>query len=121
MKTAQLNAIIDHGIKLGDIFPTSHKTGVDLCKWLRRMENKANRLATDYCNGAIDGETWEVESEKIVDRVNEMLGNESFKVPVFLNGDCRGYALKIEDSYIRENGFDIYRDWGGYGILAPEL
>ena len=42
-------------------------------------------------------------------------------VPVFVNRDPRGYALKIEDEYVRANGLQIHRDWGGYGILAPEI
>jgi hypothetical protein len=82
-------------------------------------------------------------------------------VPVFLNGDPRGYALKIRDEWmhkaqtLRRDGEPVYtgpdpetwihrnhsfsvahalehegyrlepvqlhRDWGGYGILAPDL
>jgi hypothetical protein len=42
-------------------------------------------------------------------------------VPVFLNGDPRGYSLKIEDSWMREHKAELHRDWGGYGILAPEI
>jgi hypothetical protein len=42
-------------------------------------------------------------------------------VPVFVNGDPRGYALKIQDEYVSENSLDIHRDMGGYGILAPDL
>jgi hypothetical protein len=41
--------------------------------------------------------------------------------PIFLNGDARGYALKIQDDYVRDNNLDIHKDWGGYGILAPEF
>lgn len=42
-------------------------------------------------------------------------------VPVFLNQDPRGYALKIKDNYVRLHGLNIYKDWGGYGIIAPEI
>ena len=41
--------------------------------------------------------------------------------PLFVNGDARGYALKIMDSYVMERRLDIYKDWGGYGIIAPDL
>lgn len=34
----------------------------------------------------------------------------------YLNGDPRGYALKLN---IPNNEYSIYRDLGGYGILAP--
>lgn len=42
-------------------------------------------------------------------------------VKVFLNGDARGYALKIHDSYVKEHNLKIHTDWGGYGIIAPDL
>lgn len=37
------------------------------------------------------------------------------------NGDARGYALKIEDNYMRENNIVLFQDWGGYGIIAPDF
>ncbi len=40
-------------------------------------------------------------------------------VPVFINRDPRGYALKIREEAVM--GMRIHRDWGGYGIIAPEI
>ena len=41
---------------------------------------------------------------------------------VFINGDPRGYALKIDDKYQdRLHKVGIHRDWGGYGIIAPDF
>lgn len=42
-------------------------------------------------------------------------------VLVFLNRDPRGYALKIDSEYVRAHSLAIHRDWGGYGIIAPEI
>jgi hypothetical protein len=42
-------------------------------------------------------------------------------VPVFLNRDPRGYALKIDDEWMRSQAHPLHRDWGGYGIIAPEI
>jgi hypothetical protein len=52
-------------------------------------------------------------------------------VPVFLNRDPRGYALKIDEEWLQAARRDgrtvgavgccIYQDWGGYGIIAPNL
>jgi hypothetical protein len=42
-------------------------------------------------------------------------------VPIFVNRDPRGYCLKIDDEYTRANKLDIGTDWGGYGIIAPEI
>ena len=40
---------------------------------------------------------------------------------IFVNGDCRGYALKIFPDFITKNNFKIYLDWGGNGIIAPDF
>jgi hypothetical protein len=42
-------------------------------------------------------------------------------VPVFINRDPRGYQLKIKDDWMTANNADLERDWGGYGLLAPEI
>lgn len=42
-------------------------------------------------------------------------------VPVFVNLDPRGFALKIDDEWMRASGATLYSDWGGYGIIAPDL
>jgi len=54
---------------------------------------------------------------KIKNKVKVMTAPELYKA-VFINGDPRGYALKIKDEFVRENNLTIYQDWGGYGILA---
>lgn len=41
---------------------------------------------------------------------------------VFVNGDPRGYTLKIDDKYKdKMHKAGVYRDWGGYGIIAPDF
>jgi len=47
--------------------------------------------------------------------------NRSPLVPVFINRDPRGYALKINDDWMRATDCRLHRDWGGYGIIAPDL
>lgn len=55
-------------------------------------------------------------------------------VPIFVNRDPRGYALKIDEAWVREYSNNnpppsaanhavcrLHRDWGGYGIIAPDL
>jgi hypothetical protein len=93
---------------------------VALCKELFRLEHKAHRLSTDYCNGDIHHETWEHKTDLILEKVDKILHFYKQEIPVFVNPDCRGYALKIGDEYIKENQIKIYRDWGGYGIIAPD-
>lgn len=92
--------------------------GSDLYATLRRIEIKAARLATAECNGDATPEGWE---EKITAAVARVFGG---KVPegFFINGDPRGYTLKIRDtSPVLETVPGLSRDWGRYGILAPDF
>ena len=96
---------------------------VKLCKALFRIENKAHSIAEDFCNGI---ECTEEEEEKIIDnilnKVDKLLNFKSQNIPVFFNGDARGYTLKIDSDYMRENKiYPFYSDWGNYGIIAPSF
>tara|TARA_R100000654_G_scaffold5630_1_gene15572 strand:- start:72 stop:401 length:330 start_codon:yes stop_codon:yes gene_type:complete len=96
---------------------------VKLCKRLLRLETKAHKLAVDYCNGDIYDDDYGHETSKILTKVETILNNNYLRANniIFMNGDARGYALKIDDEYIRNNNFNIYRDMGGYGIIAPDF
>lgn len=119
-KQRQYQQITNHGNNLNAIFHTDLDP-VKLCKKLHSLEIKAHKLATDYCNGDITTEQWEGISEGILYKTDKILNFINQKIPVFVNGDCRGYTLKIKDKYISDNNITIYRDWGGYGIIAPEF
>jgi len=109
-----------HGNDLQKVFHTPIG-GVALAKKAHRLEVRAHKLSTDYCTGVITSERWEAETNKILDALDKVVGFRRLNIPVFVNGDARGYALKMDEKYIRENNVDIHRDWGGYGILAPEF
>ena len=126
-KERMYKQIEEHGPNLNSIF----KTGLDnitLCKKLHSLEQKAHKLATDYCNGenGVTTENWEEKCEPILKAVRKVLNmNDTYSpictIPIFINGDARGYALKIKSDYVKNNNLRIYTDWGGYGILAPEF
>lgn len=120
-----LDNIKTHGENLLAVFPNAKERNPDkLARRVRRWEVKAHKLATDYCNGVngVDTDSWGVLSDAILSKVNELLGNTAGgPVPVFVNGDARGYALKIQDEWVRANGVRLHTDWGGYGIIAPDL
>lgn len=104
-----------HGNNLLKLFPAStEQNPIKLSKKLFSIENKAHGLSTDYCNGDLTIEQWDTETDKMLARVNKLLANNKHKI--FINGDARGYALKINDSSL-----DIHRDFGGYAILAPNF
>ena len=116
--------IVDHGKDLKRVFNLNSSIDeVKLCKALFRIENKAHSIAEDFCNGI---QCTEKEQEKIIDdildKVDKLLNFKNQNIPVFFNGDCRGYALKIDDDYMRKNKiYPFYSDWGGFGIIAPSF
>jgi len=114
--------ILNHGLKLKKIFDLQEIGPVTLCKKLHRLEGKAHRMATDYCNGLIETEDYMEKKEKsTLKSLDKILGFTIKGIPCIINSDPRGYALKIDDEYVRNHNLDIYKDWGGYGILAPEF
>jgi hypothetical protein len=113
--------INQHGQALLDAFPNAKELDpIKLCKKLRRLELKAARLTLDLCNGAGDSERHDAALDRIAERVVKLLaiGEEC---GFFVNRDPRGYALKVSDTWMRDHGHGIHRDWGGYGILAPDF
>ena len=114
--------IRQHGEHLLAIFPrATERDPLELCRKLRRLETQGERIAVDYCNGLHGCEAHEQQTDKLLAKVNKLLGNAPPAVPVFFNSDPRGYALKIQDEYVREHDLQIHRDLGGYGIIAPDL
>ena len=120
-KDKMYQRIKQHGEDLNAIFNTGIEP-VALCKKLRRLETKAHRLATDYCNGenGVDSITVDNKSVPILKAVSRILKNNN-SFPVSINYDARGYALKISDLYMSKYNLKLYQDWGGYGILAPDF
>jgi len=107
-----------HGEQLQAIF------GLDgdpmaLLRRLRLRENKARRLATDYCNGVIDMDEYGKEVEIILSSVCEILSRED--VTILFDGDPRGTILKIDNDTVRRLGLDITQDMAGYGLIAPSF
>lgn len=111
-----------HGEQLNAIFNTGFEP-IELCKKLRRLEMKAHQLATDYCNGenGVNTDNWDAKCEPILKAVHKILNISEVCSGIFVNGDARGYALKIDSETVTENALDIYTDWGGFGIIAPDF
>ena len=111
-KISQYEQIKAHGRNLLAIFPNAtERDPVALCKKLRRLEAKASRICLDYCNGDFDagenGEKLDAAIDPILAKINAILGNNEqypvLNVPVFINRDPRGYALKIADGWMRSS------------------
>lgn len=112
--------ILRHSFRLCEYFGIEESPYplLSLAKALRRMENKVHRLAEQHCNGEIE------DMPDYEDKLNKLLvkyGATKNVDTVFINQDPRGYTLKIK-SKDEGNTEEFYcRDWGGYGILAPEF
>jgi hypothetical protein len=132
MKPKTLELVTRHGNSLLAAFPeATEQNPVNLCRKLRRIEAKAHRFATDYCNGHISpSEDSDIDAakEKFLAPVRKLLGlseSKAQEIGLFVNLDCRGYALKLSDDWTR--GYNstaenrIHADWGGHAILAPDL
>jgi hypothetical protein len=107
-----------HGEQLLQIFPDAiERDPVKLCRKLRRLEAQGNRHSLSVCNDSHycrdDYSHAETIADRIIDRVHTLLGSER----PWLNQDPRGYALKVD----LINGERLHTDWGGYGIIAPDL
>ena len=120
MTPTQRERIIKHGLQLLAIFPNAtERDPMTLCKRLRRIETAFSRVSLAYCNGT----TTEAEIDRAAGNATSALARllRPGSVPLHLNRDPRGYALKIDDEYTRAHGLDLERDGGEYGILAPDL
>ena len=119
-KEKMYQQIRQHGENLKKLFELPENMDcVKLCKQLFKLETKSHKLTTAYCNGDINETTYNMIENDLLYRVNKVLNNNT--IPIFINGDCRGYALKIKDDYIMERKIEIYKDFGGYGIIAPDF
>lgn len=105
---------------------------------LFKIEQTAHNIATAYCNGDarpyhLGGVTGRFDPnsetgwEAFVGLCQLAVGDVLGKLPpgFFVNGDARGYALKIDNDNPEGKALidavKLHTDWGGYGILSPEI
>jgi hypothetical protein len=125
MNAKTLEAVERHGRQLLAIFPNAtERDPVALCRKLRRVEAVAHKLAEDCCNWlSMESPEFESRREQVIVRLEKIIGQSGINDDgaIFVNLDPRGYALKIDDAYMREHSIKLHTDWGGYGIIAPDL
>jgi hypothetical protein len=90
----------------------------DTLRPLAIEEGRAHKAAERYCNGEITEAQSDAVDQRVTERVKRLFGGE-LPPGFFINGDPRGYALKIEQP--NDKRLISFTDWGGYGILAPEF
>lgn len=91
----------------------------DSLKAIRTWEHKAEQNALAYANGDIAEEEYDRVEKKIREKVCALFGKDVTTFELYINGDPRGYALKLRDD--NGNCPVQYKDWGGFVILAPDF
>lgn len=105
---------------LGMEKPDGKKISVALFK----LERKAHANTERACNDSSYGQTEQMlDRERVYDEVRRAL--TAIPPGFFVNGDPRGYALKIDNETSKGKALieavKLYTDWGGYGILSPDI
>jgi len=122
MSKSKADAILRHAFKLQSLFPATKDMGpVTLYKALHRIEAEAHSFAERCCNEDVPEDKQARKDASILKRLDGLLGFKAAGIPIMLNGDPRGYALKIDDEIVKAKKLDIYTDMGGYGIICPEF
>lgn len=112
-----------HGERVKKFFNMPASTDpIALCKQLRRLEVKAQQVQDIHAQG--EYELSAIKEAGIMCKLKNLLMPDStpeefLNKKIFLNTDQRGYALKISDEVVK--GHKFYRDWGDFGIIAPDL
>jgi len=104
-------------------YANGRKDGRELALRLWDLERFVHAKAEGWCNGTCSNEDWEKVSDMAKKKLHWIFGG--FSPPgVLINGDARGHALKLSEEVTKtlaEHDIHLHRDWGGYGILAPEI
>lgn len=122
MPRCKSDLIFNHINALKTIYPNAPASTMDadtLYSKLRALENRAHRLAERECNEQVPQATSERIEKEVLDALDALLGFRAHGPRPFLNGDPRGYAIKLNDRDVKAHA--IHKDWGGYGIIAPEF
>jgi hypothetical protein len=96
--------------------------GKKLSNELRKVENVMHKMAEKWCNGTVEESIYDDFETFTIENVQTIFNHnlQGF----FVNSDPRGYSLKIEEGQTKKlaaQGISLHRDWGGYGILSPEI
>ena len=115
--------IVIHGERVKKFFNMPASTDpIKLCKQLRRLEVQAQRVQDIHASGRYE-ESARAEARIIVKLKNllqpDAAPEDFLKYGIFLNTDQRGYALKLPEEVVK--GHKFYKDWGMFGIIAPDL
>jgi len=108
--------------KLAEHCGVNKPNGKKLSLALLKIEQRAHRVMEAFCNGECNDSGFENAKNAARENVQALFNHNLQGLKI--NGDPRGYTLKIDDDVTRElfdAGITMQRDFGGYGLLAPEI
>ena len=98
------------------------------------LEEEAHKYSEWWCNGVDDSgnhystEDWNANCTPVLDKVYKLLGLKIDHEDIYddshivwMNSDARGYTIKFSEEFTKKELEGIERDWGGYGIVGPEV
>lgn len=103
----------EHVIDGWEIYRRLHRIETSMHTWVERQCSDANYRLTE--------EQEKAKEERVLRRIHHILNDPEYKIPIEINGDPRGNALKIDPEWTKVNAPQLTTDWGGHGILAPEF
>lgn len=109
-----------HHAALLSLAPDCGRNGIALWRLLARLERKVAAACLSYSNDSGYGtERWERVNDEARTELSRIFGG-SIPKGVYINGDPRGHALKLDSDEVKvPEGME--RDWGGNGILAATI
>lgn len=120
--------------RLAEYLGVENPDGKKLSVSLLKIEREAHNAATAQCNGEAYGgqpfrneDHWDAFKSGITAQVERAISRKrAVSLPgFFVNGDPCGYALKIDNESPEGNALigavRLHTDWGGYGILSPDI
>ena len=85
---------------------------------LLNLEHHSDVVLEDYIYSEVE-RILDQEQDKIVSKVAKILNTSTDNI--YFNGDPRGFALKFSEDFSRTLPTNFYKDFGGYGIIAPDF
>ena len=107
-KQLMYDRINKHGEDLKRIFKLDPSIDpVKLCKQLFKLENKAHKLAEDYCNGIIYADDYDVQTSQILTKVENILKEKFYGFQPDPNCLFGGGSYKNSQEYLYNSLIEI--------------
>lgn len=111
-------------VALWKIEQVSHAGATALCNGETYYDHHDKRLAYARYDFGRDENAWSQFTSIMEERVAAVFGGRT-PPGLFINGDARGYALKIDPDDAAGKALidtcNLHADWGSFGILSPEI